>query len=178
MIDRKEWLSIASIALVIGLVISLSAESIVEWQKTIFRFIILSFFVIIINVLAKKIIAFYFGAKIEIETWKTNRLAFRTKNKFFGYKPTPNLRLEMLLGFFMPLLVKILSFGFLNWMACLTFDAKGTVYRTARKHELYQFSDVTEKELSWIAWGSLMVNLFFGFIAYLINAPFFSYINF
>jgi hypothetical protein len=84
----------------------------------------------------------------------------------------------MLLGFFMPLLVKILSFGFLNWMACLTFDAKGTVYRTARKHELYQFSDVTEKELSWIAWGSLMVNLFFGFIAYLINAPIFSYINF
>ena len=91
--------------------------------------------------------------------------------------PHQKLKSSFPAGFFLPLIIKFLSMGLINWMACLTFDVKGTIYRTARKWQLYQYAEVTEDEMAWIAFAGIMANIFLAIIGYMINAPLFAKLN-
>ena len=168
MLNRKEIFAILTIALVLGTVVSLGAKDITEWQKIIFPSIGIILLVILINVIAKKIMAYFFDAELEIEIWEWKR---------YGYKPHQRIGTKYPFGFLMPLIIKFLSFGLLNWMASLTFEVKGTIYRAARKWQMYQYSEVTEDEMAWIAFAGIFMNLVFAILGYMINAPTFARLN-
>ncbi|NCN86580.1 hypothetical protein GW932_02005 [archaeon] len=179
MFSKKEIFSILSIALVLGTLVSLNAENVEAWQTFIFTSIGTILLVILINVIAKKIMAFFFDAEIEIKTWEFQRLI--TINPFSkrisGLKDSQKMKSKFPAGFFIPLIVKFISVGLVNWMACLTFEIKGTVYRTARRWQMYQYSEVTEDEMGWIAFIGIIANLLFAVLGYLINMPLFSKLN-
>lgn len=168
MFSKKEVFSIVSVSLVLGLVLSLSAKDLSAWQKLILPAIGIVFLVILINVFSKKVVAYFFDAKVEVSTWEWKR---------YGYKPHQRLKSSFPFGFFIPLILKFLTVGLINWMAALTFEVKGTIYRAAKKWQMYQYIEVTEEEMAWIAFAGIFMNLVFAILGYLINAPLFSKVN-
>jgi len=176
MLNKNELFSISISALVLGIIVSLfeTPEIFIVTTLTILV-------VILINVIAKKILAFTFDSELEIKPWEFRRFLlpnlFSKKSVFRGYKPHQKMKKAIPAGIFLPLILKVLSFGVISWMATLTFDVKGTIYRARRRFGLYQFTDITEGEMAWIAFSGVFTNIFMAIIGYLINAPLFSQMN-
>lgn len=155
MLTKKEFFSVIVVSVVLGIIISLF--------ETVNLFLITTltvFLVILINLTAKKIFAYYLDTDIETKIWEV---------KQFWYKRHLNFRNKVQGGVFIPLILKFLSVGLLNWMACLTFEASGKTYRAARRHGIYSFSEVTEEEMGWIAGAGIIITLIFAVIGYLIG---------
>jgi len=163
MLTKKEFFSVIIISLVLGIIISLF-ESINLFLTTT----LIIFLVIIINISAKKIAGYYFDTDIEIKIWEI---------KQFGYKKHHYFKKPIQAGIFIPLIIKFLSVGLINWLACLTFEASGKVYRSARRHGIYAFSNITEEEIGWIAGAGIIANLLFAIIGYFIGQETFAKIS-
>ncbi len=155
MLNKKEFFSIAIISVLLGLVISLVENWNIFLTTTLFVFII-----IFLNVAVKKIIGFYLGTDIEIKIWEMKQ--FWVKKHLHSKNPVQA-------GIFIPLIIKFLSVGLINWMTCLTFDASGRVYRAAKKHGIYSFSEVSEEEIGWVAASGIVATILFGVVFYLIG---------
>jgi len=160
MITKKEIFSVITISIVFGVIISL-----VETINLLLIATLISFLIISINLLAKKITAFYLDIDIETKIWEV---------KQFWVKRHHHFRKPVQMGIFIPLVLKFLSVGLINWMASLTFDASGKTYRAARRHGIYSFSEVTEEEMGWIAGAGIIVTLVFGAIGYMIGQETFA----
>ncbi|MDP3965962.1 MAG: hypothetical protein Q8Q04_00340 [archaeon] len=155
MLTSKEFFSIIIVSIILGAIISL--------VENIDIFLVTSFFiliVILVNVAAKKIFSYYLDTEIEIKIWEVKQ--FWVKKHFHFQKP-------VLAGVFVPLIVKFISVGLVNWMACLTFETSGKVSRAAKRHGIYSFSEVTEEEMGWIAGFGIIINILFAVVAYLIG---------
>ncbi|MEK6757679.1 MAG: hypothetical protein AABX88_00985 [Nanoarchaeota archaeon] len=165
MLTRKEITSILVATLVIAFAITL-----VETPKIFLYGLFLVLLVIMINVLAKKITSYYLDSEIEIKLWEIKRYGF-VKHRYLE-KPIP-------IGAFFPLISKVFLFPFNSfvWMASLVFDVKAKVYRSAKRHGLYNFSEMTESHIGLIAAAGILVNLFFAIVGYLINFPEFAKLN-
>jgi len=162
MFNLKE---IALIALVtIILAFSLSFSNLAE----VLFLLVPVFFVIIINLLAKKISSFYLDSEIEIKLWEFKRYGFKPKRHF--KKPFP-------IGAFLPLITSIFSFGYFVWLNGLIFDVKIKIYKAARRFGLYSFSEITEYQIGLIAAAGILANLFFAVIGYLMNLNEFARLN-
>jgi len=157
MLTKKELVTVIMVALILGFTISL-IESIKIFAYS-FLFILV---VILVNLSAKKITAFYYDSEIETKLWTMTRYGYRKGYKF--NKPVPT-------GVIFPLLTTVLSLGYFTWMASLVFDVKTKVYRAAKRHGLYKFTEMTEYHLANIVVAGIGANLLFGIIAYLINQP-------
>jgi hypothetical protein len=155
MLTRKELFSIAVVSLVLGLVISLVGSISLLLTTTFFVFI-----VIIVNTLAKKVFGFFLDIDIEVKIWEI---------KQFWVKKHMHFKNSVQAGIFIPLIVKFVTVGLVNWMTCLTFDASGKVYRAARRHGIYSFSEVSEEEIGWIAAAGIIATLIFAAIFYIIG---------
>ncbi|OIO41290.1 hypothetical protein AUJ61_00275 [Candidatus Pacearchaeota archaeon CG1_02_30_18] len=160
MLTKKEFFSIIIVTLLLGVIISL-LESLNLFLVT---FLII-FLIIFINIAAKKILAFYLDTDIETKIWEV---------KQFGYQKHLHFKENIQAGIFTPLIIKFLSVGLINWMACLTFEASGKTYRAARRHGIYSFSEVTEEEMGWIAGAGIIATLIFAVIGYVIGQETFA----
>ncbi|MAH03893.1 hypothetical protein CMI39_03865 [Candidatus Pacearchaeota archaeon] len=163
MLNKKEITAILIVTLVLAFTISL----IETWN--IFLYSLISIFLIIlINIIAKKVASFYLDSEIEIKLWEIKRYGFKPKRYFKNPFPA---------GIFFPIIFLVLSLGSLKWMASLIFDVKPKTYRAAKRHGLYNFSEMTEDHIGLIASAGILVNLIFGLIGYLINFPEFAKLN-
>jgi hypothetical protein len=163
MLKGKELAIIIAVALVFGLTISLIKS------LEIFLYALAAIFlVIIINILAKKVTAFFLDSEIETSLWEIKRYGFSPNKKF--KKPFPA-------GVVFPIVVAILSFGYFYWFASLVFDVKQKVYRASRRLGLYTFSEVTEYHIGLIAAGGIIANLIFAIIGYLTGFEEFAKLN-
>ena len=169
MLNRKEITTIIMLTIILAFVISL--------VKTLelFLYTLLSVFLIfMINITAKKITSFYFDTEIEIKLWEIKRVGLFY---FIGLIPiaTPHpshkLKRPFPIGAFLPIIVKVLSLGYLNWMACFVFDVKSKIYKAAKRHGLYTFSEISEFHLGLIAAAGIFANLIFAIIGYFICLP-------
>ena len=163
MLNKKEIISILVIALILAFTISL-----IETTKIFFYSLVAIFFVIAINIFSKKVASFYLDSEIEIKLWEIKRYGFKA-HKYFK-KPFPA-------GAFLPIIVTALSAGYLNWFASLIFDVKPKIYRAAKRHGLYSFSEMTELHIGLIAAAGVSANLIFAVIGYLIGFPLFTKLN-
>ena len=163
MLNKKEIVAITVTVLILAFTISL----IKTWQ--IFLYTLFAVFIaLIINIVAKKIMAFYLDSEIEIKLWEIKTYWFNP-GKYFK-KPFPA-------GVFLPIIVTALSFGYLIWMGCLIFDIKPKIYKAAKRHGLYKFSEITEFQTGLIASAGIFASLIFAIIGYFLNFPEFAKIN-
>jgi len=163
MLNRNEILSILIITIVLGAIVS------VFQSLEIFLILTLTvLIVILINIFAKKVTSFYLDTDIEIKIWEL---------KQYGVKKHMHFKKGVQMGIFIPLIIKLVTVGVVNWMACLTFEASGKVYRAARKHGIYSFSEVSEEEIGWIAASGIFVTLVFAVVGYLIGQEMFAKIS-
>ena len=169
MLNKKEIITITILTIILAFVISL-----VETLE-IFLYVLLSVFLIfMINITAKKITSFYLDTEIEIKLWEQERTGlfyFINVLPLVVTHPSQKLKRPFPLGAFMPLIIKVLSLGYLNWMACFVFDTKAKIYRAAKRHGLYSFSEINESHIGLIAAAGILANLIFAIIGYFIGLP-------
>ncbi len=163
MLNKKEIISI----LIAILVITISLGLLNAWKP--FGIVLLSVFLVIaINILAKKAISYYLDSKIEFKLWGIKR---------YGFKPGKEFKRPFPAGIFFPIIFSALSFGNLIWLASLVFEIKPKVYRAAKRHGLYSFSEITEFQIGLIAAAGVLINLIFAVIGYFAGWPMFAKIN-
>ncbi len=164
-IKKKEIGSILAASLILSFVISLLET------LEIFLYTLLAIFIIIsINILGKKIAAYYYDSEIEIKLWEIKRYWY--KAHFYFQKPFP-------IGIIFPIITTVFSLGWIKWMACLTFDPKTPIYKAARRHDKtnYSFSEITEWQTGIIAIVGLAANLAAGIIGMKIGLYEFAKLN-
>lgn len=157
MINYKEGIAIISASLILAFSTTLLMD--VNYFLTSLLFI---FLIIAANVLTKKITAHYFELDAEASLWEFKR---------WGYKPGQHFKKSFPAGIFLPIISRIVFLplnGFI-WMASIVFDVKAKVYRSAKRHGIYSFSEISEDHLAYIASAGIFVNLLFAVIAYLIG---------
>ncbi len=160
MLKIKEIISILIVTLVLGFIISNL------YSLSYFFYISLVIFIILlINYFAKKISSYYLDSEINVKIWEVQRYGFRPKQYF--KKPVQ-------VGAFLPIILKFLSAGFINWLAVLSFDVKPKIYRTSKRYGTFAFSEMTEYHIALIAIWGLIANLVTAIIAYLIGIPEFT----
>jgi Zn-dependent protease len=163
MINKNEIFSILLITLILAFTIS-----ILKISET-FLFVLISVFIIIIaNVFAKKIASYYLDSEIEIKLWEIKR---------YGFQPTRYFKKMFPAGAFFPILITAFSLGYLKWMACLVFDIKPKIYKAAKRHGLYSFSEMAECHIGLIAGSGIFINLILAIIGYLIGFDEFAKLN-
>ena len=170
MLNQKEIGIITIITIILAFTISLIQTT------EIFLYTLLSIFlIIIINVTAKKIIGYYLESEVEIKLWEIQK--YGLLGIFAKKHPSKRFKNEFPIGAIMPLIVKVLSLGYITWLASLIFDVKPKTYRAAKRHGLYSFTEMTEYHLALIAASGIFANLFFAVIGYLIGAVEFAKLN-
>lgn len=165
MFNKKEIGIIIITTIVLAFAITLAQD------LDLFLYALAGIFIIItLNILAKKIVAFYLDSEIEIKLWEFKR---------FGFRPRQHFKRAFPAGLFFPLISRIIFFplnGFI-WMASLVFDTKAKSYRAAKRHGIYSFSEMTEDHIGFIAAAGILINLLFALIFYMIGYPFLAKIS-
>lgn len=165
MLNKKEIIAV----LITIIILTFSITLIESWK--IFFYCLLSVFVILgINIAAKKIVSFYLDSEIEIRIWEFRR---------FGVKKHQYFKRSFPAGAFLPIISKIIFFPINSfvWMACLIFDVKPKIYRAAKRHGLYSYSEMTEYHLGLIATAGIFLNLAAAVAGYLLGFPLFARLN-
>jgi hypothetical protein len=162
MLNKKEIILIFVITIILAL-----ATTLIQSTEIFLYALLAIFIVILINITAKKIVSFYLDSEIEIKLWEFQRYGFKTHEHF--KKPFPA-------GAFFPLISKIIFFPLVGfaWMASLIFEVKPKIYKAAKRHGLYSFSEVTEGQLGIIASAGIILNILAAIVGYLIGFPEFS----
>ena len=163
MLNKKELLNI--ITIIIVLAFSISLFNIREaFIPTLFAIAIIIF----LNVGLKKFTSHYLDIKMDIRIWEIKQWGFKTH---FRFKNLVNL------GVIVPIVLKVVSLGYLNFTASLVFDVKAKVYRAAKKHGLYAFSEISEAQIGAIAAVGIAGNIIASIIGYLLGFPNFARLN-
>lgn len=162
MFEKKEIGVLVLVTIILALTISFLKTGV------LLGVLLAVFIILLLNIVAKKIAAFYLESEIEIKPWQMERYGFESHQYF--KKPFP-------IGIFFPIIVSLVSFGKLFWMASMVFDVKPKVYRAAKRHELYSFSEMTENHMASIAATGVFVNLIAAVIGYLLGFSDFARLN-
>jgi len=167
MLNKKEIFIILIVSIILALAISLtSSEKTFESFRINYGYSLVAILcVILVNVVAKKIMAYMLDTKIEIKLWEMQRYWFKASDQF--KKP-------IVTGLIFPIVITVLSAGYVKWLASITFDVESMVYRAAKRYGIYKFSEVTEYHIGLIAVAGVFANLVFAFLGYLIAVPLFA----
>lgn len=163
MLDKKEITAVVIISIILAFTISLIKTT------QIFSYVLLAVFLtIMLNIIGKKIASFYLDSEIKIKMWEISR---------WGYKPSYYFKKALAVGAILPIVLKFLTLGHFNWLACLTFEVKPKSYRAAKRYGTYAFSEMTEAHIGRIASWGIVTNLIFAIIGYLTGFPEFARLN-
>lgn len=165
MLTKKEIIAI----LVATIILAFSINLLTSFKSFLYTLLAV-FIIILVNLIAKKVTSFHLDSEIETSLWEIKRYGVRAHWRF--KKPFP-------LGAFLPIVSKLIFFPINSfvWMASLVFDVKAKTYRSAKRHGLYKFSEMTEDHIGYIAAAGIGVNLFLAIIGYLIGFPLFAKLN-
>ena len=95
----------------------------------------------------------------------------------YGFKAHHYFKRPFPIGIFLPIIVSLVSAGRLFWMAAMTFDVKPKIYRAAKRHGLYSFSEMTEFHIGLIAAAGVLINLLAAVIGYFLGFSEFARLN-
>lgn len=163
MFNKKEIVYI----FVITIILAFALTFIRSIETFLYTFISI-FLIILANIAAKKVSAYYLDSEIEVKIWEMQR---------FGFKPSSYLKKPFPMGAFLPLIFAGLTYGYLIWMACFVFEVKAKIYRAAKRYGLYSFSEMTEYHIGLIAASGIIINLLLSVIGYLIGFSEFAELN-
>lgn len=169
MLNKKEIFPILLIIIIISFSVSLSLDVAEDWGALGGTLLAVSL-VILANIFTKKITAYLLDSEVEMKIWELER---------YGLHPHQHFKKPFPLGAFLPVVSKIILFPLksLVWMASLVFDVKPRIYRGAKRHGLYTFSDITEYHIGLIAASGIAINLILAAVGYFLGFPLFSRLN-
>jgi hypothetical protein len=118
--------------------------------------------IFIVNIIAKKLTAFYVQSGVETRIWHFQRYGF--KEKEYLKKPFP-------IGVVLPILISFASLGSFVWMAATQSEIRALKSRVAKKHDFYSYSEMTEWHIAVIPALGIIACLVLAFLAYLMHFP-------
>lgn len=157
MINQKEALVIASTIIILAFAVALT-----DLKNLFLNSLIFIAIIVVVNVLSKKAVSYYLDTGIEIKNWEIRR---------FWYKKHDYLKKSFPIGLILPIFIKVVSVGLINWTASLTYDVKAKIYRAAKRHGLYSFTDISETQIGVIAAVGVGANIILALIGYLTGFP-------
>jgi len=169
MFNKKEIFLVSLTIIIFAFLMNLSSSLIENWQTFLFSIITVAI-VILGNIFAKKITAYRLDSEIEMQLWETG------KYPLFPQRKSPK---SFPMGAVLPIISKIIFFPFNTffWMASMVFDVRPRIFRGAKRHGLYTFSEMTEYHIGLIAASGIAINLIFSIIGYFLGFPLFSRLN-
>ena len=156
MITGKEILSL--ILALIVLAFSNAFINIGRFINSLFIFAI----ILIFYITAKKLTAYYYESEEETKIWTFQRYGLYKKSYFKS--PVP-------VGVILPFLLSVLTFGYIPWFAVTMSDVNPTEARTAKRHQIYSFSEMTEWHIALISASGILGVLVLAPVAYILNFP-------
>lgn len=162
MFKPGEIIQVLIAAIVLGFVISFSKTTTIQ-QFGIAAAVVLG--IILVNVIAKKLIANYLDTVIDIKIWQISRYGFYERS--YLKKPVPA-------GVIVPFVLSAVSFGYFKWLACLEFDIHPLPSRVSKRHGIYRYSEVTETHIALIAAIGIVANIAAALAAYLLGFEMFA----
>ncbi len=158
MLNKTELLNVLLVLISLSL-----AFLFVKGAQEMIPIILFLLIVIIVNILGKKLTAYFLHANINTRIWHFYRFWFFEKSHL--KKPFP-------IGFFLPLVSSLLSIGYFVWFAVLEFDAVPLKSRISKSIGLYRFTELTEFHIGLIAAFGIIFNLVLAVLAYLLDYSF------
>jgi hypothetical protein len=133
MLSKNETISILLVTIILGFILSMiqTTNAFLYSSLTILA-------VMMTNIFAKKIASYYLDSEISIRIWEMKR---------FGFRPKSHWKKPVQMGAFLPIILKFLSAGLINWFAVLSFDVKPKAYRATKRYGTYAFSEMTEHHI-------------------------------
>jgi len=159
MFKKEEFAYFGLSSLVLGYIIAFSAFTWLGWLQGIG----FALAMILVHVMTQKIVAYRFGAKLEYELWHIKRYWFYETSYF--KRPFPAWLI-------IPLLLGVVSGGFIKWFGILTFEAAPTTRRAQRR-----WYEVTEWEFALIAISGIFANLILAIISQFLGWNEFALLN-
>ena len=156
--------------ILLAILITAVSISMPNIQDTFLPILLSVSLVILANIGAKKAMGYYLDTEVEIDFWQMGQYGIRPQRHF--KKPIP-------LGIVLTAVSKLFLYPFKNfvWMASLVFDVKPKIYKSAKRHGLYAFSETTEYHIGLIAAAGLTANLVFAVVGYFLNFTDFAMIS-
>jgi len=157
----NELIIILVVAIILGFTVAIPSLSAVP--TSIIYFLI----ILVLNIAAKRIVAYRLEADIKTKFWSWHRFWF-TKRAHFK-KPIPM--------FWLPPLLSFITKGYFFWLALIEFDVKPNVARASKRHGYYRYSDMTEFHIASIAAAGVITSLVLAIISYLLGFEIFTKLN-
>ena len=117
-------------------------------------------FIILVNVLTKKLTAHHYGSTLEVSIWNWQRFGFARQRKFKN--PLP-------MGIIAPIIMTILTYGNFFLFAILESKIEGTSARATKSHGRFRFTELTDSHQALIIASGVVANLALAILAYLID---------
>jgi hypothetical protein len=164
MLNKKEVIIIIVTTLILAFSVSF-----INFSWNVFLYALLSVFIILaLNIIAKKAMGYYVESDVEIKLWEMQRYGFKAHEYFKKAIP---------IGAILPVLASVITLGHFKWLASTVFEVKPKVHRAAKRHSLYNFSEMTEYHIGLIAAAGVVINLAAAVVAYLLGFTEFARLN-
>jgi len=150
---KKDSLVILLTAVILGLSLSYIEKN---WLATLIAFTTI-LLVILINILAKKFIAYNLETDVNLGFWSWYWYGFTSKSHH--KKPIAMA--------WLPLVTSLITRGLFIWMPIITFDVSARPERIARRHGLYRYTSVTEWHIAIIAVVGIVANIIAAIAGYI-----------
>ncbi len=150
--DIKEILIILAASLILGLSFSIPNVTYYTFSLSAIFFLI----IIIVNLIGKHLVAYFFEADIETKFWSVYHYGFKQGSHFA--RPLPMA--------WLPLLLSFIFRGFFQWLSILEFDVKPKIERSARRHGIYGFTELEDYHVAMIAAAGVAANLIIAILSY------------
>jgi len=165
MFSKKESWSIITAIILMTIIASLSGL-IANWNSSALGFItkvlIFSAIIITTSIFAKKAAAYIRHIEIEHQILQLQRFGIYKRAHF--KKPIP-------LGIIFPLLLSVISSGFVKCFTLLQFDSKALPTKVVKARGFYRYSEIMERDLAQISFWGLMAVLGIAILADLFTLP-------
>lgn len=116
--------------------------------------------VILVNVLTKKVVAYAVDSEVEIKTWMWQR---------YGIYERSYLKKSIPLGFLLPLLLSLITLGYVKFLAFLEYDVYASKARASKRIGTVRFSELTESHIGAVGGFGILANLVLAVVAYFLG---------
>jgi hypothetical protein len=164
--NKKEIGMIIVSVIILSFIIALSKD-LSNFKENIAYAFLMVFIIILLNIFGKKAMARYLDSEIEIKLWEIERYGLFGVSSGGLIHPSKKFKKPIPAGALIPIIVSLITLGYVKWMATLVFDVKASVYRSAKRHGIYAFSEMTEYHIGIIAAAGIFVSFVSAVIAYL-----------
>jgi len=148
---------------VFGLVVSFESLFRTDFSVGFLAFLwalLLGAVVILVNVVTKKVVAYILDSEVELKTWTWQR---------YWYHERSYLKKPMPLGFILPLILSIITLGYVKFLAFLEYDMYASKSRASKRIGHVRYSELTETHVGAVGGFGILANLVLSLVAYFLG---------